>query len=54
MQVCKSGEMEGICSRAFGNRLANEFIVDDMIFFFLPTSNFLLILFPINLVFHDQ
>lgn len=53
MQVCKSGGMEG-SSRAFGNRLANEFIVDDMIFFFFPTSNFLLILFPINLVFHDR
>lgn len=33
MQVCKSGGMEGN-SRAFGNRLANEFIVDDTIFFF--------------------
>lgn len=39
MQVCKSGEMEG-SSRAFGNRLANEFIVDDMIFFFSSNEQF--------------
>lgn len=37
MQVCKSGGMEG-SSRAFGNRLANEFVVGDFFFFFWEVS----------------
>lgn len=52
VNLCKGGGMEGN-SRAFGNRLANKFVVG-MIFFFRATSNFLLIFFLINLFFHDQ